>query len=302
MFFHTKTHDPLEILDRSQGIPQFIPEKKWVFLFSLMRNLFSYTLLTVGVFVILQFGANFPAYSQIIINYFDPTYSERTGQEITQALQSSSIQVYADPVVETAILEEKTDDLARVTEQIKAMDPKITNDTSYDPIRLSSSIDTSKKDVTFDIVPYDNRIIIPKIGKNIPLVDVRLDSGFDFDHIENIFMEELQKWVVRYPGTSLPWQTGNAFIFWHSSNYPWMKGQYNDVFALLDKLSPGDEIIVYYWQKKFTYTMKEKTVVKPGNVKALQSRDPNKKELSLMTCWPIGTNLNRLIVFAELQE
>ena len=73
------------------------------------------------------------------------------------------------------------------------MDPKITNDTSYDPIRLSSSIDTSKKDVTFDIVPYDNRIIIPKIGKNIPLVDVRLDSGFDFDHIENIFMEELQK-------------------------------------------------------------------------------------------------------------
>ena len=48
--------------------------------------------------------------------------------------------------------------------------------------------------------------------------------------------------------------------------------------------------------------MKEKTVVKPGNVKALQSRDPNKKELSLMTCWPIGTNLNRLIVFAELQE
>jgi sortase (surface protein transpeptidase) len=32
------------------------------------------------------------------------------------------------------------------------------------------------------------------------------------------------------------------------------------------------------------------------------NRDDGKKELSLMTCWPIGTTLNRLIVFAELQE
>ena len=302
MFFHTKKHDPLEILDMSQEIPQFVPQKKGISIISLIKNLFSYLFLTAWVFLILQFGANFPAYSQIIINYFDPTYSERTWQEITEVLKSSSIQVYADPAVDTVYLEEKTDDLARVTEQIKEMDPKITNDTSYDPVRLSYGIDSSKKDVKFDIVPYDNRIIIPKIGKNIPLVDVRLDSGFDLDHIENIFMEELQKWVVRYPGTSLPWQTWNAFIFWHSSNYPWLKWQYNDVFALLDKLSPGDEIIVYYWQKKYTYTMKEKTVVKPWNVKALQSRDPSKKELSLMTCWPIGTNINRLIVFAELKE
>lgn len=58
--------------------------------------------------------------------------------------------------------------------------------------------------IDLDITPYDNRIIIPKIGKNIPLVDVKLDSGFDFDHIENIFMQELEKGVVRYPGTAKP--------------------------------------------------------------------------------------------------
>jgi len=80
-----------------------------------------------------------------------------------------------------------------------------------------------------------------------------------------------------------------------------MKGEYNSVFVLLDELSFGDEIIVYFNQKKFTYIIKEKKVVKPGNVKVLD-RDQEKKELSLMTCWPIGTTLNRLIVFAELQE
>ncbi len=80
-----------------------------------------------------------------------------------------------------------------------------------------------------------------------------------------------------------------------------MKGNYNDVFALLDELVAGDEIIVYYDQKKFTYKVTDKKVVRPGDVKALSERDPNKKELTLMTCWPIGTTYNRLLVFTELQ-
>jgi LPXTG-site transpeptidase (sortase) family protein len=46
----------------------------------------------------------------------------------------------------------------------------------------------------------------------------------------------------------------------------------------------------------------ERAVVKPGDVKTLNSRDPGKKELSLMTCWPIGTTLERIIIFAELEE
>jgi sortase A len=120
--------------------------------------------------------------------------------------------------------------------------------------------------------------------------------------MHEIFMEELKKWVVRYPGTAQPWQVGNAFIFWHSSNYPWVKSEYNDIFALLDNLELWDEIIVYYNQKKYIYRVTDRAIVKPGDVKALESRDPNKKELSLMTCWPIGTTLERLIIFAELQE
>jgi sortase A len=55
---------------------------------------------------------------------------------------------------------------------------------------------------------------------------------------------------------------------------------------MLDNLVMGDEIIVYYNQKKYTYVINEKKVIKPGNLKILE-RDPSKKELSLMTCWPI---------------
>ncbi len=35
---------------------------------------------------------------------------------------------------------------------------------------------------------------------------------------------------------------------------------------------------------------------------ALESRDKNKKELAIMTCWPIGTTLERIILFGELVE
>lgn len=81
-----------------------------------------------------------------------------------------------------------------------------------------------------------------------------------------------------------------------------MEGEYNDVFALLDKLSDGDEIIVYYNQEKYTYVVSKKDVIRPGDVSVLKNTDKEKKELNLMTCWPIGTTLNRLIVSAELKS
>lgn len=108
--------------------------------------------------------------------------------------------------------------------------------------------------------------------------------------------------MVRYPGTAKPGEVGNAFIFGHSSNYPWVQSKYNDVFALLDTLENGDEIIVYYNQKKFVYKVTDRAKVKPGDTKTLLSRDPKKKEISLMTCWPIGTTLERLIIFGEMVE
>jgi sortase A len=64
---------------------------------------------------------------------------------------------------------------------------------------------------------------------------------------------------------------------------------------LLDNVEFDDEIIVYYNQKKYRYIVREKSVITPGDTSILE-RDKNKSEITLMTCWPIGTTLNRLIV------
>lgn len=254
-----------------------------------------YLSISTIVFFTLLTITNWSSYSTVLSAYINPDALKTSGNEILSTLDKSKITVYANEGMDTEVRQETADSLKK---KLAESNTAIRED-RFSPKKLVTG--AAKLDIDLDIAPYDNRIIIPKIGKNVPLVDVGIHSSFDFDHIENIFMRELEKGIVRYPGTAKPGEKGNSFIFGHSSNYPWMKGEYNSVFALLDELSFGDEVIVYFNQKKYTYIIKEKKVVKPGNVKILD-RDPEKKELSLMTCWPIGTTLNRLIVFAELQE
>lgn len=150
------------------------------------------------------------------------------------------------------------------------------------------------------VSPTDDRVVIPKLGKSIPLVHMPTSNleGEDWPALEKQIQEGLRDGVVHYPGTAVPGQFGNVFITGHSSYYPWDPGQFKDVFAMLGKLEPGEKFYVYYGQKKYTYAISKKFEVQPNNVSVLeQPRD--KKVATLMTCTPVGTTLRRLIIQAE---
>ena len=248
------------------------------------------------IFGVMLVGMNYSAYSTIVMNWISPDAVKASSNAVIEGLMKSKITAYASESESGSFASESAEEIKKKLEESNvAIKENILSPKKLVPAKPQLSVD-------FDVVPYENRLIIPKIGKNIPLVDVESGNGVDFDHMENIFMRELEKGVIRYPGTARPGEAGNAFIFGHSSNFPWLPGSYNQVFALLDELSPGDEIIAYYDQKKYVYAVSEKTVVKPGDVKALSNRDNTKKELSLMTCWPVGTTLKRMLVFAELKS
>ena len=152
----------------------------------------------------------------------------------------------------------------------------------------------------FPIVPTDNRLVIPKLGKSVPLVNMTTEhiEGENWAELEKQIQEGLREGVVHYPGTAIPGQTGNVFITGHSSYYPWDPGKFKDVFAVLNQLEAGDEYYVYYDQQKFVYKVREVYEVTPDNVNVLQQ--PHDKKIStLMTCTPVGTALRRLIVRAE---
>jgi hypothetical protein len=82
-------------------------------------------------------------------------------------------------------------------------------------------------------------------------------------------------------------------------NMPWTPGVYKFVFTLLDKLQAGDEIIVDYNGTRYIYRINSTEVVSPDNINVLKPTDPKKHSLELITCTPVGTSKNRLVVHAE---
>ncbi len=287
-------HDPLLEIEKSHQKNRSIFSS----LGRTLRFLTIYLALTGTIFTLLLSLLNYSAYSSRVMNWINPDTLLKARDEIAGIVSASSVEVHASEESAT----ENKEDLETVKEKILTSDPSIVYSQNYEAKNLIAPLQADESAVTFRVTPYENRIIIPRIGKNIPLIDVSVSSGASFETMHEVFMEELKKGIVRYPGTAKPGEVGNAFIFGHSSNYPWIKSEYNDVFALLDTLENGDEITVYYLQKKYVYRVTDRATVKPGDVKTLESRDHTKKELSLMTCWPVGTTLERIIIFAELDE
>ncbi len=273
--------------------------KKWSILTG-VKMLLAYLFVSGTIFSLLLWALNFSAYSARFAHFINPENIQSVRTNLENIIASSSIEVHA--------ASENTDDESAVNkaiieEKIANTNPGMVWNRSYAPETMLQNIGESDEwSPTIEVAPYENRIIIPKIGKNIPLIDVHHDGTGSYDEMHSVFMEELKKWVVRYPWTARPGEEGNVFIFGHSSNYPWIPSEYNEVFALLDELQNGDEIIVFYHQKKYTYVVNDRATVKPGDTSVLEKRDPKKKWLSLMTCWPIGTTLERLIIFADIKE
>jgi len=148
--------------------------------------------------------------------------------------------------------------------------------------------------------PPENRLIIPKLNLNVPIVIPPYEALLreDWTQVESDIQQALEKGIVHYPGTAKPGQAGNFFMTGHSSYYPWAPGNYKTVFARLHMLSEGDDYWVYYGGDKHRYIVRSVVEVKPSNVDVLDQ--PADRRLStLMTCTPVGTTLRRLIVSAE---
>ena len=252
--------------------------------------LVKYICTSASIFAVLLLVSNYSAYWNIAKSII-------YAQELEQTKNSLIESVAAGNLVEE-VKEKSEFDTFKNLSVSGAQDEA----SLYQKHSLAAFVEKNSQDnMEIEITPYDNRIVIPKIGKNIPLVDISHPNVQGVDELNDIFMDELENGVVRYPGSAKPGEDGNTFIFWHSSNFPWMEGKYNDVFALLDKVVFDDEVIVYYGQEKFVYKIRSKNVIRPGDVSVLKSNPEIwASEITLMTCWPIGTTLNRLILTGDL--
>lgn len=136
---------------------------------------------------------------------------------------------------------------------------------------------------------YPPSISIPKIGVTAPMI---LNVGND------IYLDRLTQGVIQFAQTALPGQIGNMVVVGHSSNFPWIHSDYNTVFALVDKLAVGDQIIVPYQSQQYIYEVTGHQIVSPNDLAVLKKTDT--PTLTLLTCYPVGTTRSRYIVLAKL--
>lgn len=137
----------------------------------------------------------------------------------------------------------------------------------------------------------DFNIIIPKVGANSNIVP-NVDAAN-----EREYLDALEHGVAHTRGTAFPGDGGHIYLFAHSTDYFWNVGNYNAVFYLIYKLEAGDEIDLFYKGQRYVYKVIDKLEVGPEEVQYL-TRQSNNEFLTLQTCWPPGTTLRRLLVFA----
>lgn len=141
---------------------------------------------------------------------------------------------------------------------------------------------------------HTNGIYIPKIG-----IDAEIVYNVD-PNDEKAYTEGLKKGIAQASGTSLPDSGGLGYYFAHSSN-PEFVSRYNAIFYLLGKLEKGDEIFVWHQGKRFMYSVTGLFIVDPKNTQFLKDNYA-KETVVFQTCWPPGTSLKRMLVFAERVE
>ena len=140
---------------------------------------------------------------------------------------------------------------------------------------------------------------IPAIGVNAPII---WSHAVD----EKEVLNELEQGIVHVAGTPVPSIRGNSYITGHSSYYSWSKSSFKDVLKDVHKLKVGDEIIFDTTlangkNVKIVYVVSQAGIVVLASDDRLFTESEG-YEVTIATCWPIGTNLKRMMIKAKLKS
>ncbi|MDD4106685.1 MAG: sortase [Candidatus Shapirobacteria bacterium] len=140
------------------------------------------------------------------------------------------------------------------------------------------------------------KIEIPKIGAITEIIAEV--SPVD----KNQYLQVLKNNKVAHSNYSALPGSGKGsmtYLFAHSTEQSIQTMRKNSVFYLLGELDKDDKILISYQGEVIEYTVYMKKIVTAKEFEYLTYSDSTKEVLILQTCWPIGTNWKRLLVFAQ---
>lgn len=162
-------------------------------------------------------------------------------------------------------------------------------DSAFARLLSSKPIRVTPPDKSFSIV-------IEKIGVSAPIVaDVSVTDKTDY-------LRALKGGVAHALSSDYPSEErGNIYLFAHSALNFWDFGKYAKVFNLLRKVEIGDTVYIFYQGDAYVYEVTSVENYKGWNTYPL-TRPTLEPILTLQTCDPPGTTLNRLVVTAKLTD
>ncbi|MDH3303094.1 MAG: sortase [Acidimicrobiia bacterium] len=179
-------------------------------------------------------------------------------------------------------------------------DPNTEFEPDTDPPELVDPLGRVERPIAGSPAPMLDPADVPEPGEAagriiIPAIEV------DKTYVQGVGRDDLRKGPGHYPLTAFPGQRGNAAIAGHRTTY-------GAPFFDLDKLQPGDEIIVETLQGRFTYLVNEHEtddgialghfVVDPTATWVLD--DHGDSRLTLTACHPKRSAARRIVVTATL--
>lgn len=169
-------------------------------------------------------------------------------------------------------------DIAPIPQPTPAPTPDVVSAFTVDP----------KKDTP---LPQDFRISIPKINLQSDIV-ANVDPSQ-----EKVYRTSLKAGVAHAKGSYFPGEKGSVFLFAHSTDIPERIAEYNALFYGVKDLQPGDQIVILFRGKTYVYTVENKITTSPFDLETIRKSNA---DLILQTCWPPGTDWQRLMVTAKL--
>ncbi len=128
----------------------------------------------------------------------------------------------------------------------------------------------------------------PEQATRIQIPALRIDAPV----VQGDGWEQLKKGVGQHIGTANPGQLGNVVLSAHNDIF-------GEIFRDLDRLRPGDLVVLYTNQNAYTYIVIDTQIVAPTAVEVMAPT--SHPSVSLISCYPYLKDTERIVVTARLQ-
>ncbi len=155
---------------------------------------------------------------------------------------------------------------------------------------------TEKPPVTYTesgIKELPLRIIFPTLHRDVTVYNPESTNNASLDSF-------LLKGVVRYPTSAKLNDEGNIFLLGHSSYLKIVRNKAYQAFNDIQKLQPGDQIILIGTERQYVYEVQSVRLAKNTDVSIDLSQTGHK--LTLVTCNSFGAKEDRYVVAADFVE